>query len=214
MKFKKGHGFKHGRTGLDKTYCTWLAMRKRCLNPKDKDFKRYGARGITVCERWNNENGFLNFLKDMGERPPRMTIDRIDNSGGYTPENCRWATSKEQANNTRSNHLLSYEGKTKTLSQWSDHLGINEDALRRRIYIYKMPIKKAMTEGSLYNNKFLYKNELLTIGKISALSKINHHTLRDRIESALGSGLIKPGDQLPPIIFRKPRSTNKTKCKK
>lgn len=79
-------------------YSSWHNMKQRCNNPNDKDYIRYGKRGITVCERWNS---FDNFLEDMGERPKGTTLDRIDNSKGYYPENCRWATKKEQTHNSR-----------------------------------------------------------------------------------------------------------------
>ena len=99
--FVKTHGM-----SKTPTFNTWFHFRHRCINPKHKQYKDYGGRGITVCKRWNK---FENFLADMGKKPEGMSIDRINNSKGYSLENCRWATGKEQAKNRRSNVIFNGE---------------------------------------------------------------------------------------------------------
>ena len=90
----------HGQNGTP-TWNTWHTMRQRCLNPNATGYKNYGGRGITVCDRW--QHSFENFLADMGERPAGLGIDRIDNNAGYSPENCRWVTPKQNCQNRRTN---------------------------------------------------------------------------------------------------------------
>lgn len=113
-------------------YRTWAQMRRRCLDPNDSCFKKYGAVGITVCERWGS---FPLFLQDMGLKPtPRHTIDRYPNQrGNYEPGNCRWATYKEQAQNRSSNAMLDFGGRRQTMGQWATETGIKIGTLWARI---------------------------------------------------------------------------------
>lgn len=110
------------------TYRIFSGMKTRCSNPKNRLWKWYGGRGIEV-----HYANLAAFISDVGERPPGMTIERIDVNGHYEPGNCRWATRQEQANNTRANVFLTIHGKRKTLSQWAATTGIGEGTLRWRL---------------------------------------------------------------------------------
>lgn len=122
------HGFSNKSK---KEYSTWVRIRQRCNNPKHEKYRFYGAIGIKVCSRWDS---FLNFLQDIGPAPsPKHSIDRIKSSGDYSPDNCRWATQKEQANNMKSNRVISLMSKTMTLSQWCDDRGLNYKLVHNRI---------------------------------------------------------------------------------
>ena len=113
------------------TYKTWDALRQRCLNPKNKDYPRYGGAGISVCDRW--KHSFEAFLADMGERPAGMTLDRINNDEGYSKENCRWATIVTQNRNRRSNVIIEYNGESGPISFWAERMGIERKTLEYRI---------------------------------------------------------------------------------
>lgn len=99
-----------------KIYNIWKAMRQRCMNPNCKDYEHYGARGIYICERWNT---FTNFYEDMGDKPEGLSLDRIDNSGPYSKENCKWSTQKEQVANARmrKNHVRDLTNEV--IGQWT-----------------------------------------------------------------------------------------------
>jgi len=102
-------------------YQAWASMRNRCNNMNNKDFRHYGGRGIKACPQWDD---FSVFLADMGERPEGMSLDRIDNDNGYSPENCRWATSHEQSSNRRNSIHITHNGEALALREWAAVTGI------------------------------------------------------------------------------------------
>lgn len=125
-----------------KEYGVWAEMIKRCTNPNYKRYKDYGGRGISVCDRWRK---FENFYADMGDRPKGTSIDRIDNDGNYNPNNCRWATNKEQCRNQRSNVMLTFQGRTLCLSDWAVVVGIGRTTIRNRLSTLNWSVEKALT---------------------------------------------------------------------
>ena len=107
---------------------------KRCHNPNDKDYHRYGARGITVSERYKGSDRAQNLIKDIGRKPTaKHSLDRIDNDKGYEQGNVRWADPVEQANNRRGNRLITYKDETLTLAQWSKRLDVQRDLIKDRL---------------------------------------------------------------------------------
>lgn len=128
------HG--HATGGITPTYHTWASMVARCTNSNSREWKNYGGRGISVCERWMT---FANFLADMGEKPEGLSLDRFpDMNGNYELGNCRWASDTQQARNKRNNRLLSYKGDIKSLAEWAEILGVN------RLYIHNR-LRRGMT---------------------------------------------------------------------
>lgn len=126
---------KHERHGMTETrlYRIWCSMKVRCYSKTNPRYKEWGGRGITMCAEW--KDSFLAFYKWSVENGynDELTIDRIDNNGNYEPSNCRWATLKEQANNTRRNHFITFNGETHTISEWSERLGIGRGVIKDRI---------------------------------------------------------------------------------
>lgn len=120
---------RHGLS-LTPTWNSWISMIQRCRDKNCANYARYGASGITVCDKWMT---FENFLSDMGERADGMSIDRIDGTKGYEPGNCRWATSKQQARNMKTNRLLEFRGENISLAEWAERLGLNSSTIRTRL---------------------------------------------------------------------------------
>ena len=122
----------HGMVGTP-TYRSWGCMLSRCTDPNHKQYAHYGGRGIEVCDRWLKFEGFF---ADMGKKPKGLTVERMDNNKGYFPENCIYATYKEQNRNSRNNRMVRYKGKTKCLAEWAEELKINYETLRSRLDKY------------------------------------------------------------------------------
>lgn len=121
----------HGLTDAIPEYHVWTGMRGRCLNPRNRVFLRYGGRGITICPAWDT---FEVFLFDMGLRPsPRHSLERIDNDGPYSAENCRWATQSEQMRNTSATRLLACHGQTRCLTEWAEVTGLKMSTIHVRL---------------------------------------------------------------------------------
>lgn len=132
---------KHGRSKTP-TYQIWADMRRRCHNHNSQDFHRYGGRGISICERWND---YAMFLLDMGEQPEGLTLGRINNDGPYSPENCRWETRTQQQRNTVRNRVYELNGIRKCASEWENELGLSRGGLWQRLNKRGWPLEKALT---------------------------------------------------------------------
>lgn len=131
----------HGHTG-DPVYNSWSNMIQRCTNPKHPSYPRYGGRGITVCADWRDGAKFIKWAYDNGFKVG-LSIERVDNDGNYCPENCRWATRKEQQRNRQANHRVTYGGETKCLTEWAEVLGMNPATLYHRLERAGLTVEEA-----------------------------------------------------------------------
>ena len=133
-------------------YTTWLNMRNRCNNPKSEHYSRYGGRGIKVCPEWDSFDEFEKWAYESGYNDT-LTIDRVNNDKGYSPDNCRWATPKQQANNRKSSVYVEYNGEKHTYAEWADIAGINYKVFMTRVY-RGYSLEDCMKQGRLkYNTK-------------------------------------------------------------
>lgn len=141
------------RRKLSRLYSVWNSMNARCSNPKDKRYKTYGARGISVCEEWQGQQGMNNFYKwaltngyDINAKRGECTIDRIDVDRGYYPDNCRWVDNTTQMNNRTDNYYVTYNGETKSVTLWARQVGLDPNTLYQRLAKLNWNVDKAMTE--------------------------------------------------------------------
>jgi len=143
---KDNNNFKTGFSMNKKLYWVYYSMLARCYNSNCKAFRRYGARGIKVCEEWKiNNKSFYEWALHNGYKEG-LTLDRIDNNGNYEPSNCAWVTNKRNCNHTSRVHFLTYKGKTQSMSDWAEELNINYSTLRNRLNRSKMSVEEAFNK--------------------------------------------------------------------
>lgn len=133
---------KHGMAS-SRIYSIWRVMLDRCKNPNNPSYADYGGRGIAVSEEWKD---FETFYADMGSRPKGYSLDRIDNDKGYSKDNCKWSTYRDQLNNRRNNRMLEFRGEVKTFGEWAVVTGIGWHTIRSRIDRYGWSVERALTE--------------------------------------------------------------------
>ena len=152
----------HGDSGVNKTrlYGIWAGIKTRCYNEHQAEsYKKYGKRGISMCDEWRNSYAsFRDWAFSNGYRDD-LTIDRIDNNGPYEPSNCRWASVKEQNNNRRSNHYLTFNGKTQSIAQWTEEAGFGRSVIEHRLsrgWSVEAALQTPMK--ALVNGHYVYTN--------------------------------------------------------
>jgi len=189
-----GANVKHGGAAKDsiyrKEYTIWEGARARCRNPNRKEYKNYGGRGITFCDRWDGEDGFANFFEDMGVCPDGKTLGRKDNDLGYSPENCRYESLREQARNKRTNRKLTYKGETRVVEDWAKQLDIPATTIHKRIRSRsKFSVDKVLSKNTLDNKTRDIKNTILTyggesrtIGEWAEKLEVSYQLLKNRYE--------------------------------
>lgn len=168
--------FTHGLSG-DPLYYIWAGMRDRCNNKNSKFYKYYGARGITVCKRWNK---FENFYMDMHPRPLGLTIDRINNNRGYSPKNCRWVEQRAQVENRRTTRLI----KGKTAAQWSRECGVPESNILYRVG-RGWPWEKVVSCGRHYYRGFKLHWRGLPLTDFCLLANIKYASVLTRLRKGM-----------------------------
>ncbi len=139
----KANWKKHGMSNT-RLYRIWSLMKERCYNSKRKEYKNYGGRGISVCKEWMDSKTFIEWALNNGYSD-ELTIERIDNNKNYCPDNCRWISKAEQMSNRRSCHYITYNGETKTITQWAKDNNLTYAQLRKRLFNLNWDFETAIT---------------------------------------------------------------------
>ena len=171
---------KHGMTGT-RIYKIWCKIKERCYNPNNRSYKNYGSRGITVCDEWRDDfQAFYDWAMSNGYAD-ELTIDRISVNGNYEPSNCRWATNKEQCNNKRNNHILTYNEKSQTVAQWANELKTNDSTICERIRRGVMSDMEILSKPIMHPHHITLNGETKTLNQWSKQTGISYSTLHKRI---------------------------------
>lgn len=172
----------HGLT-RSPTYRSWQSMLSRCLNQNDDNFEYYGGRGIKICAAW--QESFASFLKDMGERPAGLSLDRKETDGDYTPGNCRWATTQEQALNRRSNVRITHAGVSQTATEWASATGKSRNTIYHRVgagwSAEEIITKPAGTRVGRPATMYTFEGDTLNLLQWATRTQIPVHCLKKRI---------------------------------
>ena len=150
----------HGDTG-ERLFGIWMGMKDRCYNANCPGYRYYGGKGVTVFDGWRYDYPAFKSWSYANGYADSLTIDRIDVNGSYCPDNCRWITLKEQQNNKTVNHLVIYHGKSRTVSEWSDIVGIDYKTLYQRLFKYHWDVESAFTKPVRHSNR---RKESVCIG--------------------------------------------------
>lgn len=180
----------HGDAGKTRApeYTAWRQLRARCHNARHPAYSSYGMRGIKVCERWRSS--YQNFLEDMGRRPsPAHSIERKDNNGDYTPDNCTWATAEEQQSNKRNTRRITFQGRTRTLAQWARLVKMRPDKLHYRLEA-GWSLEKALTltpqtSGPRSSHILVHQGRHVALTQLASENGIKQSTLRGRLKRGL-----------------------------
>lgn len=175
-------GSKQGRCRTP-AYRSWSAMNQRCNYLGHKNWKHYGGRGIKICKRWKS---FKLFLEDMGPRPPKHTLERVDYNKDYTPSNVIWADAKTQARNKINNVVCTFRGKTQTLIEWSEELKLPYSRLRIRLNVLGWTVDRAFTtpsqvRSSTKDHTYTVNGETHNLKDWSVLVGVPYKTMLTRI---------------------------------
>lgn len=165
----------------------WRGIKDRCYNKNCKQFKDYGGRGITVCDEWiHDAAAFINWCLSHGYEKG-LTLDRIDNNKGYSPDNCRWTTRKIQANNTRRNRYITYNGETHTVPEWAEILNLKYDVLIHRLahgWSVEKAIETPFRNFERHDRTYTFNGETHNLKEWSKILHINYRTLLNRISDS------------------------------